>query len=359
MTQMPIRDERGRLTIVAIIASALLLLAAAPAAAQQTQVLGPWDGTNPFNCQLQDVGSGIDFPDPGADPFCVEFDKTSQNVTDFGLVDFLANEPARVAAASTKCFYFQRDHWTGSVVQGQPPELWHWDGDYFFDRAKGIGGVSVRNYRVLGQPADFTPFAPPQYQPFLDSDGGGGVIVQMESEIDPACAAKAAQGGVYNQPLFGNCVSPGGELHGAQVGHLRLGMTRDEVRGLLGAPHSEHRGTDRWCVIGDGELRVAYRAAGPKQGSGSERAAVILSTVLGHSAKGIRAGSKRRKAIRTLDLERRFRAGKVSVFETKRKPGRRLFVGIGGKRVRWLAVTDPAKLRSLGATKRALRRAAA
>ena len=49
------------------------MLSASAAAA--TPVV-PWDGTNPFRCQLQNVGTGADFPDPGADPFCVEFDKT-------------------------------------------------------------------------------------------------------------------------------------------------------------------------------------------------------------------------------------------------------------------------------------------
>jgi hypothetical protein len=341
----------------AALASVAALALPAAASAQQTQPLGPWSGENPFNCQLQDVGTGVDFPDPGADPFCVEFDKNSQNVTDFGLVDFLANEPARVAAASTKCFYFQRDHWTGSVVQGQPPELWHWDGNYFFDRARGVGGVSVRNFRVGGQPADFTPYAPPQYHPYLDPNGGGGVIVLMESEIDPGCAEKAAAGGVYVEPLFGECVTPGGELHGAQVGHVRLGMTREQVHNLLGPPRSEKDGTDRWCVIGDGELRVGFGGSG-KQG-GADPATVILTTVLGHTARGIRAGSKKRRAIRKLDLVRRFRAGNTRVFEAKPKPGRRLFVGIGGKRVRWLAVSDRATLRSRAATKRLVRRVAA
>ena len=49
-----------------------------------------------------------------------------------------------MAAAVPKCFYYQHDHWTGSVVQGQPPELWHWDGRYFFDKAKAVGGVYCR-----------------------------------------------------------------------------------------------------------------------------------------------------------------------------------------------------------------------
>ena len=335
------------------LAAAVALSAPAAVPAQQTQPLGPWNGENPFNCQIQDVGAGTDFPDPGADPFCVEFDKTSQNLTDFGLADFLANEPARVAAASTKCFYFQRDHWTGSVVQGQPPELWHWDGNYFFDRARGVGGVSVRNFRLLGQPGDFTPFAPPQYQPFLDPNGGGGVIVLMESEIDPACAEKAAAGGVYTQPSFGDCVSPGGELHANRVGHVSLGMPRDQVLAALGAPHEQRNGTDRWCVIGDGELRVGYAGADPG------RAAVILTTVLGHAFKGIRAGSRKRHAVNRLDLERAFRAEGTTVFEARRRRGRRLFVGTGGRQVRWLALTDPRTLHSRRATKRAVRRAAA
>jgi hypothetical protein len=354
MSPSVVSGRRGRAALAATVSIAAALLACEPAVAQQTQVLGPWDGANPFNCQIQNVGTGTDFPDPGADPFCVEFDKTQQSLLpDAGLIDFLANEPARVAAAAPKCFYFQRDHWTGALVQGQPPELWHWDGNYFFDKAKGIGGVAVDNFRIGGQPASGYAYAPDQYKPFFTQNGGGGVIVLLETDPDPVCIEKAQQGGVYaDQPLFGNCIPPGGELHGRQVGAISLGMRRDEVHGVLGEPHAEKNGTERWCVIGDGELRVAYAGHSPEQ------AAVILTTVLGHTARGIRAGSKRRRAIRRLDLERRFRAGHVGVFEAHRKGGRRLFVGIGGKRVKWLAITDPRTLRSLGATKRTLRRAA-
>ena len=79
-----------------------------------------WDGTNPFVCTLQQLGGGTDFPQPDADPFCVEYDKRHQNVTQLGVVQFLSLEPARVAAAGPKCFYFQRDHWVGYVVQGDP-----------------------------------------------------------------------------------------------------------------------------------------------------------------------------------------------------------------------------------------------
>jgi hypothetical protein len=176
------------------IAAALLC---APAAGAQSpdpnpsEPFAPWDGTNPFNCVLQDAGTGTTVPDPGADPYCVEFDKTQQNVTDFGIADFLANEPARVAAATPKCFYYQSDHWTGSIVQGEDPELWHWDGQYFFDKARGVGGVNVQNFRILGQPASPSDYGevPPEFAPYMDQ-GGGGALIAGNVEADPECAAR-------------------------------------------------------------------------------------------------------------------------------------------------------------------------
>ena len=177
------------------IAVAATLVLAAPAAAQPTGPYAPWDGSNPFKCTIQNVGTGTNFPDPGADPFCVEFDKTHQNVTDLGIVDFLMNEPARTAAAVPKCFYYQSDHWTGSLIQGEAPELWHWDGQYFFDKAIGAGGVNITNLRFLGQPAAFPPgVLPAQFQPYFDQ-GGGGAYMVGNIPADPSCAAKLASEG--------------------------------------------------------------------------------------------------------------------------------------------------------------------
>jgi hypothetical protein len=164
-------------------------LVLAPAAGAATPI-APYDGSNPFRCKVQRVGTGVNFRDPGADPFCVEFDKTQQNVTDFGIVDFLVNEPARVAAAAPKCFYHQTDHWTGSIQQGAQPELWNWNGRYFFDKARGRGGVHVDNFRIGGVPADprLLPGFPLEYGPYF-GPGGGGVMVDLGGG-DPACAAK-------------------------------------------------------------------------------------------------------------------------------------------------------------------------
>jgi hypothetical protein len=337
------------------------LLAAAPANAQVSQPLGPWDGSNPFNCENQDVGTGTAFPHPDADPFCVEFDKTSQNVTDFGIVDFLANEPARTAAASPKCFYFQQDHWTGSIVQGQDPELWHWDGHYFFDKAKGIGGVSVHNFAIGGQPADFSPYVPDAYKPWAYPGGGGGVIVLLETDPDPTCIAKVdtpqERRNVYRTgTAFPACIPPGGKLHRRRVGAVRLGMRRPGVLRQLGDPRRTKRRVDRWCVIGAASLRVAYSHAPGKAGGKNRRAALILSTSRGHRIKDIGRGSRLRAAKRAMTLHPRFHFGGTKVLETTRKPGRRAFLGVRDRRVKWVALADPHRLRT-HTIRRTLRRA--
>src|SRR3954468_7378997 len=128
----------GRVLLVAL---AALALYATPSGAADAPT--PWHGVNPFACELQNAGFGTAVPHPEADPYCVEFDKRRQNVTQMGIVDFLSREPAPVAAAVPKCFYFQSDHWRASVVQGVGTALYEWDGHYFFDKARGDGGVWV------------------------------------------------------------------------------------------------------------------------------------------------------------------------------------------------------------------------
>jgi hypothetical protein len=171
-------------TLIALFVS-LCLTAAASAAP-----IAPYDGDNPFRCKTQNTGLGVDFRDPDADPFCVKYDKTQQNVTDFGIVDFLLLEPARVAAAVPKCFYHQTDHWTGSIVQDSGTELWNWEGRYFFDKARGMGGVYVQDFRIGGQPADprDLPGFPPEYRPYFGPGGGGAYTDTVAA--DPSCAAK-------------------------------------------------------------------------------------------------------------------------------------------------------------------------
>ena len=345
--------SRRGLAIAAALAA--LGVAAAPAAAQEP--VGPYDGTIPFRCELQDVGSGTDFPDPDADPFCVEFDKTSQNVTDFGLVDFLLNEPARVAAvanspAGLKCFYFQRDHWTGSIIQGSEPELWHWDGDYWYDLARGVGGVSVRNFRIGGVPFSAAAFAPPAYAPYFDENGGGGVEVLLELGGHPLCQAmvdtpeersKIYRGTAHER----TCVPPGGRLRGTKVGRVRLGMSRDRVLDLLGDPHKRKRKIDRWCVIGNAGLRIAY-------GRGA-LVGLVRTSSRGHVLRGVAPGDPARRAIRRFGKPEGV-AGRTRVIDAGGGAKRHGYAGVRGRRVRWVAIADPALLPGAKAA-RALKRA--
>src|SRR5947209_6151874 len=129
--------------------------AAGTARAQDGPQPDGWDGTNPFVCELQHAGFNATGAHPEADPYCVDFDKTHQNVDQLGIVEFLSLEPARVSAASPKCFYFQSDHWRSSVVQADGlTKLYEWDGHYFFDKATGEGGGWVTNFNINGHTGD-------------------------------------------------------------------------------------------------------------------------------------------------------------------------------------------------------------
>ncbi len=179
--------------LVAVAAVALCVPASALASAPPT----PWNGVNPFHCRIQNAGQGTHVPDPGADPYCVRFDKTHQNVTQLGLVSFLLLEPARVAAAVPKCFYFQEDHWRGSIIQSNgATELYEFEGHYFFNKATGDGGVWVEHFSIAHHTVDprTLPGFPRQWDRYF-GPGRGGVITHDNMAADPACQAKAGAAG--------------------------------------------------------------------------------------------------------------------------------------------------------------------
>ena len=211
---------------------AIALLWAVPAVAD-TSAPTSWDGTNPFNCELQNAGFGTVVPHPDADPYCVEFDKRRQNITQLGIADFLSKEPARVAAASDKCFYFQVDHWRASVVQDDgSTKLYEWDGHYFFDKARGDGGAWVTNFNINGQPAD------PDFRT-------GGVISHDDIPADPSCVAKAKNAYASHAPPpqpappLAPCADATGAVTSRSIGPLALGMSESRARSLLGAPRAQ------------------------------------------------------------------------------------------------------------------------
>jgi hypothetical protein len=328
-----------------------LFFAAVPVASASAQGPGGWDGSNPFVCTLQQTGTGTDFPQPGADPFCVEFDKTHQNVDQLGVADFLSKEPARVAAASDKCFYFQSDHWRGTVRESVPEsETYAWDGHYYFNKATGAGGAYVENFRFGGQSGDPTavPGFPEEWKQYF-SQGRGGVQAIGEVEADPRCAGKANPSGPGgSDPGQGEpsasaphgCRVPGGRV-GRGIGGVRLGMKRARARAALGLPMTESKRWMTWCFDGGGRLYVAF---------GRRAADLVLTDSAPFDTHRIRRGTRRGVALRRLHGERRIaRVHGAAVF-VRRERRRRLLVGVRRGRVAYLAVT-----RRKVSNKRALR----
>ena len=136
------------LAVFAVITASLCLATTAAAAP-----IAPYNGEVPFRCETQNTGFGVDYPNPEADPFCVKYNKTNQNVRHLGIVDFLLLEPARVAAAVKSASTTRRTTGpagpnTGSRSCGTGA------GRYFFDKARGMGGVFLSEVRVLGQAYD-------------------------------------------------------------------------------------------------------------------------------------------------------------------------------------------------------------
>jgi len=285
--------------------AAAAFAAALPHSARAASVAG-YDGRNPFDCTLQVVGGGTDYPHPDADPFCVEYEKRHQNVTQLGVVEFLSKEPARVAAAGPKCFYFQRDHWVGSIVQGdEQTQTYAWDGSYWYDKAKGVGGVYVENFSVNGRSGDPTdlPGFPAQYKPYF-SEGRGGVRANNGVPVDPSCVAKAARNDPYRRDGPGGgsggsgsdrCRVAGGTVDRG-VGGIRPGQRRSGVRRTLGPPTRESHRWVNYCMTGGGRLVAVFDGRG-----GSARTILVMTTARPFDLNGIRPGQRTRKVRRKLD----------------------------------------------------------
>ena len=349
--------------VVAAAAAALALWAPAAGAADPPS---PWDGKNPFRCKLQQAGLGATVPDPGADPFCIEFDKRRQNLTQLGVAEFLLKEPERVALAAPKCFYFQSDHWRGSIVQDNAAtKTYEWDGHYFFDKAKGEGGVWVTNFNINGRSFNPTvlPGFPPEYAPYF-GNGTGGFRTHNDVRADPACAARADREGgrIYAAPgrpsAPPRCMTPGGTVGTRRLGPAVIGVSESALRRALGPPLAVKRGFLRWCVRGGGRF-LAGQVTDRSGELGSDPA---LETVMLFSSsrafryrrvgRGTRLAALRRRLPRARRL---VRIGRTRVFVAR--PGSRVLFGVRKRRVRYVAVRDRKVVHGRRGVRKYLRRA--
>lgn len=179
-----------RRAVVVAAAGSLVALALPGSAAAPTT--GPYDGRLPLHCKVQHAGTGTNVPHPEADPFCVDYDKTHQNVDHLGVVGFLLHEPARFAAVNGKCAYYQRDHWRSALVESdEATEVYNWDGAYWYDKATGAGGAYVEHFTVNNRSANpqSMPGFPQQYKKYFGY-GRGGWQASTAVAVDPTCVGK-------------------------------------------------------------------------------------------------------------------------------------------------------------------------
>ncbi|HEX8105349.1 MAG TPA: hypothetical protein VF533_22225 [Solirubrobacteraceae bacterium] len=351
-----------RVLIAALVALAL------PAAAVAADAPTGWDGANPFRCAVQPAGFEAQVADPAADPYCVEFDKRRQNVSELGVVDFLSKEPARVAAATPKCFYFQSDHWRGSVVQSDgTTKTYEWDGHYFFDKATGDGGVWVTNFNVNGRTENpaLVPGMPPEYARHM-GPGTGGVRSRNAVGADPTCVAKAAAPGarIYAEPAAlearrPRCGPATGTVTRRGIGPLGLGETEAALRARVGTPARVHRGFLRYCVEPGAKLMAGFPGdrsgeRGTDEGA-ADRVTFVLTTAAAYTVRGVGPGMRARAFRRAFGHERkRLTIGRTRVYELRRRSP--ILVGTRLGRVRFIAVRDRGAVRGRRALRSWLRR---
>jgi hypothetical protein len=348
--------DRVAAAVIALACAALIGVTPAPAAAPPS----PWDGSNPFNCTIQNAGLGATVPDPGADPYCVQFDKTHQNVSQLGIVDFISKEPARTAAAVPKCFYFQEDHWRGSLVQSDGKSvIYEFQGHYFFNKATGDGGAWVTGFTVAGQTFDPTqlPGFPPQYGQYF-GPGTGGMITHDQVPVDPQCAALAKQHHVYAQQIAPKCVPGAGHVTRKGLGPIGLGTTESQVRATIGPPRSVKRGFLGYCVEGGGALLVGQ--PGDRSGTfgdgGTARTVMLLTTARGFV---LRAGHGRALTVGSSKhaLLKAFRRAKRLRHTRAYRLRRGLVAGVTRGRIVYLAAYDRKAIRRIPRLRAYLRRA--
>src|SRR5207248_1684714 len=206
--------------------------------------------------------------------------------------------------------YFQSDHWRGSLVQDDPStKTYEWDGHYFFDKARGDGGVWVTNFNFNGHTYDpgSLPGMPPEYARYF-GPGTGGFITHDDVPTDPRCVEQARQHPPYAQQRRGavGCLGTGGRMTSRSIGDVTLGEPESSVRRALGEPNLVRRGFLRWCLQGGGSLRVGNAAdRSGESGAGDDPTLVLLTTSPAYRLNGVHVGSTLRALRRAFTGERR------------------------------------------------------
>ncbi len=178
-----------------------------------------------------------------------------------------------------------------------------------------------------------------------------------------ACVAGQAGGGAGSGGSSRRrCVTTRGGVKARGLGKARLGRARTSQRRALGAKRLQsHKGIDRYCVRGGGQMRIGYptrRLSSKISNRSRERirrkAVLVISSSKRFRVRGVRTGMRVRAMRQRLRGERRYRVGR-SVWFTARGGKSRLFFRTQRGRVREVGLGDKALTSTRRGTQRFLR----
>jgi hypothetical protein len=144
----------------------------------------------------------------------------------------------------------------------------------------------------------------------------------------------------------GGCLARRSPLGPRNVGRIRLGLTRRQLLRRIGPrPARRTRHSYRWCVKGSaGRVTAVFASSG--------RALLVTTTAAGHGNRGVRPATAPAGARRAYPRLERLTAGLY-----RASPRSARLIGVGARRVRFLAVADRRLLREPRTLRRYLRRA--
>ena len=282
--------DGGRLRTLVTLVATRWLAAASAAGAQSRRRVAPYDGSIPFNCELQDVGTGTDFPDPGRRPVLrrVRQDEPERHRlrarrlrrpgagAGRGRGDQVLLLPARPLDRLGRPGPGARALALGRRLLLRP-------------RPRASAGSACATSALGGSRRTRPRTCPPAYRPTSTRTAAAASrCCSRRTRTRPAPRRSTPRRSAtrLRRPRRVR------RLHRARrraPGQARRpGAARDDaasgVRARLGPPSDARRRIDRWCLVGKGELRVAY---------GREaRAALILTSGRGHSIHGVARGDR-------------------------------------------------------------------
>jgi hypothetical protein len=224
-------------------------------------------------------------------------------------------------------------------VQGQAPELYNFEGRYFFDLAKAGGGVELHDLRVGGQSFDpaILPGIPPEFRPYFGPGRGGARFNGLGIDADPRCVALAKRKPVYRVAGRPQGCRLGGGRIGRGIGGIGLAATRARVLAALGKPTTATSRTLAYCLEDGSTLRAAFSARGP-----TAKVIAVRSDHPAYTVRGLGPGSTERGARRVMRRESVHNRANGTKLLILRQRARILVAQVQSRRVGYMAVAAPA-----------------